>query len=189
MSKLVSFLIPTRNACIESLTQAVEHIVRGDEGTRNFEILLKVDEDDHERIAIGRELIKNIGKVVVSPRGIGYSDMSRFIDELVAVADSKWCWLHDDDAYLEGDWYSPLAEVDCDPVHGPALNPEFYILGESYYRNGHNPPGMLMPTEFVKKLQHTTPVDDQWLSEAKRLGWHIRQLPGCHYHHDGRPRV
>lgn len=185
---LVSFLIPTRSACIESLTEAVESIIEGAGGNDDFEILLKVDSDDTERIGVGRHLVKGCGRVVVSDMGKGYNDMGRFVNELVSVADSKWAWLFDDDAWVEGDWYSPLSTVKCDPVKGPAVNAEFYVLGESYYRNGRNPPGTIMPTAFCKKFNHQNPVDQQWNDEINRMGWHVTQLAGVRYHHDGRRR-
>ena len=179
--------MPTRTATHKVLANAIYSIINT-AATDDFEILLRLDDDDKDRWAVAADLVSGVGKWVIGPRGAGYNDMGTFVNDLVSIADSYWCWLFDDDAWVEGDWYNPLSEVDCNPVMGPAVNPEFYILGESYYRNGENPPGMLMPTEFVRKLTHRAPVDQQWMDEVHRLGWNVQHLRGVNYFHDGRQR-
>lgn len=185
--KLVSFLMPTRTATYKVLRNAVYSIINT-AASDDFEILLRIDDDDKERWPVARDLVAGYGKVVIGPRGCGYMDMGMFVNDLLRVADSQWCWLFDDDAWVEGDWYTPLCRMPCDPEKGPAVNPDFYVLGPSYYQNGENPPGMLMPTEFCRKLNHVAPVDQQWMDEVHRLRWRVEHLVGVNYHHDGRPR-
>ena len=186
--KLCSFLIPTRNASHKSLAKSVQSI--RDNGD-DYEILLRVDDDDVERHEIARELVKDCGRVVIGPRGTGYNNMGTFVQDLVAIADSHFCWLFDDDAYVEGNWYEKLRMVNCDPVKGPAVNAEFYVLGQSYYKNGSSgePCGIIIPTELAKTIPRwVLPVDDAWLNTARGKGFSFSQLEGVHYHHDGRGR-
>jgi hypothetical protein len=191
--KEVSFLMPTRSDHVWLFT-ALKSIVNKCSNVEDIEILLKIDEDDHARRGLIKEIERDYpARCVVSPRGEGYNHMGRFVKELTNVADSRWCWLFDDDAWIEGDgdYYSSLKELRCDPLHGPAANAEHYVLGQSYYPNGSSggAPGIIMPTAFVKNMPPVLPVDECWLTEVHRMGWVVVQLPGVRYHHDGRPRV
>jgi hypothetical protein len=159
--------------------------------SKDFEILLRLDDDDTDRFKIAGILEKTYGvNYVVGPRGIGYTNMGAFVHDLVKIADSKWCWLFDDDAYVEGDWFTPLSKIVCDAKRGPAVNAEFYQLGGSLYPNGARgePCGIIVPTEFCKEIPHKNPVDQQWIDETKHKGWIFTQLKGVTYHHDGRQR-
>jgi hypothetical protein len=191
--KLVSFLMPTRGG-YDQLIRAVRSILctAGDKAA-NVEILLRVDDDDKDRQKAARELegLQAMSvKTVIGPRGRGYDEMGTYINELVAVADSKWCWLFDDDAWVEGYWPDALDDIACDPKHGPAVNAEIYALGDSFYRNGARGGcvGLIMPTEFCKTLNHSGPVDMFWLGQVVENNWMIIQLPGVIYHHCGRER-
>lgn len=189
--KLVSILMPTRTAVFSSLRRAVNSILEtAGDNWEQVEILLRLDDDDIERVPVAMELTKGTGKFVVGPRGRGYLDMGVFVDDLVKVAKGKWCWLFDDDAWVQGDWFKQLSELRCDPHSGPAANAQNYQLGGSLYRNGPNggPVGMLVPTAFCRTLHHQNPVDQQWLNEIMGRGWFIQQLLGVTYHHDGRKR-
>lgn len=184
--KLCSFIIPTRNSH-DWLRKAVSSILNAPGTNKNdLEILLRVDDDDPERFFLAEELTKGVGSFVIGPRGNGYLNMGTFTDDLVKIADSRWCWLFDDDAWVEGDWYSPLfwMPVDC------AVNAEHYCLGGSRYRNGPEggAVGIIIPTELAKSVKGHNPVDDQWLSVALQKGWKVRQLPGVSYLHEGRAR-
>lgn len=188
MTKLVSILMPTRSASHKSLRQAVDSIRESaGQHAKHVEILMRADDDDKDR----HELISELADGwIIGPRGRGYIDMGIFVNELAEMSRGSWCWLFDDDAWIEGDWVSQLAALPCDPEHGPAVNAETYALGPSRYANGPRggAPGLIMPTAFVKQLNHVNPVDQQWLDEVHHRGWTIRQLAGVTYHHDGRAR-
>jgi len=188
--KLVSFIMPTRNPWV-GLKAALQSITNTCHDLKGIEILLRIDSDDHERIKWIPELEIVYGaECVVGPRGRGYVEMGAFVNDLVKIANSYWCWLFDDDAYVEGDWYTELLKVPINPQDGPAVNAENYVLGESHYKNGPNggPVGLIVPTAFAKTLNHRNPVDQLWLDEIKSRGWTIQQLKGVSYYHDGRPR-
>lgn len=179
--------MPTRTGTGD-LKKAVQSIAGNGE---DFEILLRVDDDDRPRQELAASLAQSLPiRIVTGPRGKGYNSMPTFIRELVDVADSQWCWLFDDDAWVEGDWYSPLSNIECDDAKGPAINAEFYSLGTSIYRNTvHGEPcGVIAPTTFVRSFEQPLPVDQGWVDEARKRGWLFWQLEGVFYHHDGRAR-
>lgn len=187
---LVSILMPTRNPR-DWLEKALSSIRATAKDNSQVEILLRVDDDDAERIGWIPELKEAYDvKVVIGPRGIGYQNMGGFVNDLVAIAQGKWCWLFDDDSWVEGDWQTPLNAIPCDPVNGPAVNAEIYKLGFTSYQNSPTGccVGLLMPSATVKALNNWNPVDLQWLQLAMDRGWTVRQLPGVLYGHEGRPR-
>jgi hypothetical protein len=131
-------------------------------------------------------LVRDNGGFIIGPRGAGYNGMGVFVNELVKIADSHWCWLFDDDAWVEGNWHGPLSLMprDC------AVNTQAYMLGSSHYLNGAHGGcvGMLIPTALAKTINHGYPVDSQWLDVVLQRGWTFRQMGGTIYHHDGRAR-
>lgn len=191
MSKLVSILMPTRNS-FEFLRRALQSIKSTASDFTQIEILLRVDSDDVERIQILPQLKTEFDACgIVGERGNGYLNMGTFIDDLVGIASGKWCWLFDDDSWVQGNsWQRQIADMPCDGANGPALNAEFYKLGESIYPNGPKggPVGLIVPTDFCRALKHRNPVDSQWLDVLLQKNWTIHQLKGITYGHDGRPR-
>ncbi len=190
MSKLISILMPTRNPA-EGFLKALRSIKSTASDFSQIEVLLRIDRDDIARFELALKLANEFNiKIVVGERGSGYVNMGQFIDELVAIATGKWCWLFDDDAWVEGKgWQEWIAAQPCS-IHGPAINAQYYKLGHSIYPNGPKggPVGLIVPTDFCKTLSHRNPVDEQWLSVIMARGWSIRQIPGITYCHDGRPR-
>lgn len=186
--KLVSILMPTINP-ETMLHRALRSIKETATDFDQVEILLRVDSDNHERLSLLPRLEEMYGvRHVAGPRGLGYTDMGKFVDELVAIADSKWCWLFDDDSWVEGDWQTPLSKIACSATHGPAVRAQKYQLGHSTYDQGGGCVGLIMPTSRCKTLVHSNPVDIQWFNLAASMGWKTKVLHGVTYGHDGRPR-
>jgi len=186
---LISVLMPTINP-IEGLRRALESIKKSATHFDAVQILLRVDDDNQQRISELPELEKEFGVTAfIGPRGRGYIEMGQFIDDLMTLAKGRWCWLFDDDAWVEGDWQTQLEKIESGE-NGPACNSEFYVLGQSHYSNWPNsgPPGLIMPTVICKKLKHSNPVDDQWLSVVRQNNWPVQLLKGVSYFHDGRVR-
>lgn len=185
--KLVSVIMPTRSGSHDSLRKAVRSILDAP-GTNkdDLEILLRIDDDDRERVAPAQEMLDGHGTCVIGPRGKGYNDMGIFVDDLVKIADSRWCWLVDDDAWVEGPWYSELSRYACDC----AVNSQYYLLGKSRYENGARggPVGLIIPTEVARSLKTPYPVDQVWLEVVMQKGWRCNQMQGVSYHHCGRAR-
>jgi Glycosyl transferase family 2 len=190
MSTLVSIIMPTRNS-FDSLFRALNSIKNTAEDFGNVEIMLRLDDDDHERIDLIPELKRVFHvKPIIGTRGVGYQDMKHFVDDLTAVATGSWAWLFDDDAWVEGKtWQSQLANIPCDPEKGPAVNTQFYKLGFSLYENGPKGEmcGIIIPLAVAKTV-HSTTVDVAWFNTAKQKGWAFRKLKGVTYFHDGRAR-
>lgn len=187
MSKLVSIIMPTRSSQGGNIHKAIDSIKStAGEGLSDVEILLRTDDDDTAHAEAVAKLIEGCGQVVTGPRGAGYNDMGVFVQELVKIADSKWSWLFDDDAWIEGSWYGHLRgmPLDC------AVNAQSYALGPSLYSNGPRGGcvGLLIPTELARTIAPNYPVDQVWLDVALQRGWGVRQMNGCTYHHCGRAR-
>jgi len=189
MSKLISILMPTRGN-IGGLMLALGSIKRTATNMDEVEILLRMDDDDPNRTAIADGLAADFGaRTIVGPRGRGYIDMGVFINDLAKEATGQWCWLMDDDAWIEGNWQPQIAAIPADPANGPCLNAEFYQLGPSHYVTPQDSPvGLIMPTALVKKISHNNPVDAQWWSISRQMGWTTHFLKGVTYYHEGRAR-
>ncbi len=188
--KLVSIVMPTRSAPPGALLLALNSIKNTATNFDDVEILLRMDDDDSNRIGMAPGLKADFNaKVIIGPRGNGYIDMGVFANDLVRVADSKWCWLMDDDAFVTGDWQTQLAAIEPDIEKGPSCIAEFYQLGPSHYVTpSDSPVGIIMPTAFVKTLDHKNPVDSQWMGVSNQKGWQRHFLKGVTYFHDGRAR-
>lgn len=190
MSKTVSILMPTRSTQPGDIRRALTSLRDTASNYAAVEVLLRIDDDDAARLSEMTELEERFAaRCVVGPRGIGYLNMGRFVDDVAALATGRWSWLFDDDAWVQGPWQAQLEAMSCDE-NGPAVNAEFYELGKSRYSNWPKcgPAGLIMPTPTIKQLRHTSPVDDQWLSVAVQRKWQIRLLKGVVYFHDGRAR-
>jgi glycosyltransferase involved in cell wall biosynthesis len=187
---LVSVLMPTVNP-IEGLAKALSSIKSTATRFDQVEILLRVDDDNKQRISELPQLEAEFGvKAFIGPRGAGYNDMRVFINDLAKLATGTWSWLFDDDAYIEGSWQGQLESIPCMGANGPAINSEFYVLGLSRYSNWPKcgPPGLIIPTAVAKALDHQSPVDDQWMSVALQNNWPIKLLKGVSYYQNGRIR-
>lgn len=188
MNKLMSVIIPSRNGTHDMLRKTVRSILDAP-GTdkERVEILIRVHEDDPERFFVAEELTKGVGSFIIGPTLNGYGSMGIFIDDLVKCASGTWCWLLEDDAYIEGDWFTPMSTMPEDSV----VNTQVYALGASRYQNGPGGEcvGVIIPTAIAKSLiPHCPPVDHLWLNAAKEKGCKVRQMPGTVYFHDGRAR-
>jgi hypothetical protein len=97
---MISILIPSRGR-FSGLLKAV-HSFYDKAGGRDFEILIKLDSDDHESIRRIGELEQFGANVhtVVAPRLRGYFDLNKFYNCLAALASGKWLWLFNDDAQV-----------------------------------------------------------------------------------------
>lgn len=181
--KLVSIIMPTINP-EDMLRKALDSIKNTATDYSQVEVLLRVDDNNDGRIRILPDLKDEYGaKCVVGPRGSGYLNMGGFVDDLVGMANSKWCWLFDDDSWVEGDWQTTIQNA----PHDVRLRPQIYQLGPSTYENG-GCVGISIPTALAKTIKHRNPVDQQWYNLTTALGWQERVMPGVTYFHDGRPR-
>ena len=182
MNPLVSAIIPTRKRP-EGLAKTMSSMLSTATKPDRIQFVLKFDDDDPQRNTTFFQ-----GKVVISPRGSGYIEMPRFVREACDQADGDWCFLIDDDSWIEGNgWDEQLAAIE--PV-GCCAQCEFYHLGFSRYgSNSCGPNGLFVPRSVTKELTQTTGAADVFLAGLTvNRGWPKHLLKGIAYCHDGRPR-
>lgn len=184
MKPLVSAIIPTRNRP-DGLEKTMNSMLSTAKSPGRIQFVLKLDDDDPQ---LHKKWPRNV-KVVVSPRGIGYMEMPRFVYEACAAADGIWCFLIDDDAWIEGlGWDEQLAAIN--PA-GCVAQCEFYHLGMSHYGSDScGPNGLFFPKEAYKTMRPEIggAADMQLCGNTVDKGWPKHLLKGIAYCHDGRAR-
>lgn len=100
---LVSMLTATRGRQ-ESLMECVGSCIDNLYSHDSIEFIFKVDEDDIDTQKavdyLHKELPWLFMRMVVSPRGRGYMDMQRYLDEMASAASGDWLFLYTDDARI-----------------------------------------------------------------------------------------
>ena len=92
----ISFLIPTRGR-LQMLIDAIKSIREKASPDVQLEILVRVDEDDHETLA-GRDCIQ--GTIIVGPRWCGYESVPIFVNDLATKCHGDWIIPWNDDAFM-----------------------------------------------------------------------------------------
>jgi hypothetical protein len=136
---LVSFLLPTRGNP-EWLKEAVDSLVKHSTGTHRCEILLGIDEDDSETLAVLpalRDLLQPdtkpgawLLKVIISPNR-GYNRLHEYYNELASISTGSLLALWNDDVVMLSSMWD-------------------YYLGQELAEGGLKPHLMWLPQE----LQH-----------------------------------
>lgn len=101
---IVSFLIPTRQR-LQMLLDVIRSIRESASQDTEVEILVRVDEDDHETLA-ARDRIQ--GKLVVGPRGHGYNNIDIYVNEMAVQSHGDWIIGWNDDAYMRSIYWDKL---------------------------------------------------------------------------------
>jgi hypothetical protein len=143
---MISVLIPSRGR-FDSLLKTVGSFC-AQAITRDFEVLIKLDSDDHESIRRLGEL-DNFGPsihVVVGPRLRGYFDLNKFYNCLAALSSGRWLFLFNDDARMVTTGWDLILNGRADsarpvfiwphtewdyPAHGPNRLADLAIYAES----------------------------------------------------------
>lgn len=110
---LCTVMIPTRGRS-QHLENLIQNIFNSVSDTNNIEIVFRCDDDDTETINFLKEKVSDSDKVrmIVGPRGIGYSELHVFYNQICESSDAEWFFLFNDDAILnKTDWDVPLAEI------------------------------------------------------------------------------
>jgi len=100
---LVSFLLPTRGNP-ELLRNAVNTLVKYSTGEHSYEILLGIDDDDAETLALFpalQDLLSEawVLKVIISPRR-GYSRLQDYYNDLASISSGQLLALWNDDVVM-----------------------------------------------------------------------------------------
>jgi len=191
--KFCCALIPTRNS-VENLRKTLRSFFGNANTPPDMEAVLKVDEDNRTTLCALPAFKQEFPtlKWVISPRGVGYNDMGRYIMEAAAASDSRWQFMLDDDAELLGKgWDTQLYEMGAGKE-----KLEFGAQAENYKLNHTNypwgpvtPVGLFVPGNFWKDFGSgivASPADECWQSILRQKGWPVLPLRGITYwhHHD-----
>lgn len=98
---LVSIILPSRGRPA-GLCQSLDSLNSLAKDPSQIEYILKIDSDDQETINVYEKLKGMINiRAWISPRGLGYMDMHKWVNELALNwATGDWCMLWNDDAVL-----------------------------------------------------------------------------------------
>jgi len=184
--KLIAPIIPTRKR-VDRLLLTLRSLVNTASDWSRVEPVLKIDDDDIDTIAAIPRLEAEFGlKHVITPRGVGYNDMGRFVTEACAETDATWVWLVDDDAWVEGrGWDDFVASVA--PVRN-VIQPQIYHLGGSKYYEGCGPVALIVPNQswtLHGSPSVTSPADECWRQVlVVQNGYAVHLMKGITYRHD-----
>ncbi len=130
MKPLVSVMIPSRKR-VNKLNRTLQQLADTATDT-NFEVLIRIDDDDIESQSAAESWQKLYGaKVFVGKRLGGYCSLdSQFYRELEENASGTFVWIAGDDMLVYGDWFGELSKV---PTTGFIVQPEISRLRESSY--------------------------------------------------------
>jgi len=112
--KLASVLLPSRGRPV-GLFNAVSSLVARCENPESMEILIRLDDDDHESQKVVESMNGVFGGVteictIIGPRGAGYTDLHKFVEELCAVARGDFLVLFNDDTLMDtNSWDAELS--------------------------------------------------------------------------------
>lgn len=188
MPPLVSALIPTRTPRFPGLQKTITSLLSNAADRSRIEIVLKLDDDDKAMLDKCSAFTVPQVKIVVTPRGNGYTEMPRFVGEAADAASGAWCFLIDDDAWIEGKgWDDQLAAIEPNEC---ACQCEFYHLGRSKYGSGScGTNGLFVPTPVARLISKSVGQADNMLQGLTvGRGWPLHLLKGINYCHDGRAR-
>lgn len=177
---ICSCLIPSRGR-INRLFAAIHTINESASDIRNFEILLRLDEDDESSLKFVATLkqFPNV-KVFVGSRKQGWASVESFYDELALHAIGRWHWFLLDDMIMGGrGWEQKLAMV---PMTGFIVQPEISRLGGSTYKQWEGSNFPCVPAHIWlrtgwKNIERPIDTGIDQLLRVKN-GWQTHFLPG-----------
>ena len=178
---ICSCLIPSRGR-FDQLVRAVNSLRATAASVNNFEVLIRLDDDDvasTSRIAEVESLC-NV-KVLVGPTFEGYSSIDPiFLTELAKIAVAPWCWILNDDMTIEGGkWDEKLMQI---PTTGYIVQTEFFRLNQSVYHlcEGGNFPCVPTRCWEIFGWERLLFPSDTGLDQLLRIknGWKTWFLPG-----------
>lgn len=103
--KLVSVLLPSRGRPA-GLFNAVSSLIARCDSPESIEILIRLDDDDHESQKAVEYMNGIFGdatsiRTIIGPRGDGYIALHKFVEELCAVARGDFLLLFNDDTLMD----------------------------------------------------------------------------------------
>lgn len=183
---LCSILIPTR-ARTNKLRNAIKSIFDHASG-RDFEVLLRVDDDDKETKQVLGYLTGQYKLRVITGPHIGWSQIDPMLTELSDQSTGTWVWLFNDDGVVvSGKWDAELAKV---PTTGFIVQPELFQLGNSVYRMAEAQAFPIVPRNCWREFGlatiphcadtalHSLLTSHGWKTHFMKVSlWHDRDSP------------
>lgn len=182
MKPLVSILIPSRKR-IQSLMDALISIHQSAKAS-DFEILVRLDDDDKESLAERDMLYRVFGcTIFVGPR-LGYEALDLgYYSSLEEKSSGTWSFIFGDDGRIEGDWMGELRKV---PTTGFIVQPETSMLNASKYHRAEAQAFPIFPRMCWKKYTHEfpRPFDRSGHDLLIKNGWATWFLRGITFKHE-----
>lgn len=183
---LVSILIPTRGRP-RGLTDTVGSLYNLAKEKSNLEFIFKVDDDDKETTNLVHKIADKlpICKVVSSPRGRGYLDLHKWINQMCSIASGDWLFLMNDDAVMvtqDWDYYLNIANVEGS---WPGIN-EICLLIFSEENQPFSMGWFVLRRQTYELLGYfsPSPLCDDWLNRVMSCcGCKVRTTEICVCHH------
>lgn len=99
---MISILLPTRSR-VELLHKVIHNLYETCDNEENYEILIKVDDDDIDTVEYLEEYYKDHEGIrwIVTSCGRGYPDMHKWINDLCEIAKGQLLFLYNDDCVME----------------------------------------------------------------------------------------
>lgn len=178
---LCSVLITTRKR-VPRLLNTLRSVRDAASSQDNFEVWLRLDEDDTETQGCLQECssIINNFHYIVGPRLGGWGSVYAFWDELYKKCSGTWVWMISDDMLVTGtNWDVLLNEI---PTDGFIVHPQIHQLGPSIYPDDIGGPTPLLPRGALEGFGFAGIPDppDTGINDTfrRKSGWRTRFLLG-----------
>lgn len=184
--KLCSVLIPSRGR-IDRLLNSI-HSIKTNASSNGFEILVRLDDDDHDSVSRKRELADAGAKIVIGPRFKGWASYHDFLTELSEAATGLFIWMLNDDVLISGQpWDMRLWEAGGSEFVG---HTEIHQLNGSVYHRGDRGPFPIVPRNCWKRFGYERIGEhaDVWFDKVlhQEQGWPYHFLEGVKLEHQRR---
>lgn len=126
---LVSILLPTRGRP-KWLCEAVDSLHSLAHDKSLVEYIFRIDQDDVDTI----KTVENMSRVlpcrtIIAPRGKGYFELNKYVNECAAVARGDWLFIWNDDARMKTqNWDQVLLKLDPTKVNKWAGNDDVCLV-------------------------------------------------------------
>ena len=181
--------MPSRGR-VDGLLAAIHSVLNCATGN-DFEILVRLDDDDSESVSSKSKIedVSPLVSVIVGPRwGYDMLDLG-YYNQLHDMGRGRWLWCFGDDMLVKGrGWDEQLAKV---PLTGYYVEPGVHELGTSKYPNDSRCGSYWIVRncfKFVGFNKWPAKADYTLTAALDNIGWKPWFLEGITVWHDGRPR-
>ncbi len=177
--KEISVLLPSRGR-FTALKNCIDDLIDKSHSTDNFEILIRIDNDDTETIQRLHDLPYNKVSIfiIIGDRLGGYADLHVYINELCAISKGRFLFLYNDDSKISTQNWDTIISKEDEIV---CLDPLIDIDGKNKY--GLFP---IMHRKIYETLGYFSPSphNDSWVILFAKRANIIKEFPEikiCHF--------